>query len=125
MDPNLFHLDWERVFEALAGIVLLSFLIERALSIVFENRFLLERVWKKAHGLKEVVAFAVALIVCITWDFDAISMIILTDHTSIPGEIITAGIVAGGSKGSVKLFRDVFGFRSTAYDEYRPKAKKP
>jgi hypothetical protein len=31
MDPNLFHLDWERLAEVLAAVVVMAFLIERAL----------------------------------------------------------------------------------------------
>ena len=39
MDPNLFHLDWERVSEVLVAIVILAFLLERALAVLFESRF--------------------------------------------------------------------------------------
>lgn len=43
MDPNLFHLDWERVGEVLATIVVLAFLLERALAVLFESRFFIKR----------------------------------------------------------------------------------
>jgi hypothetical protein len=39
MDPNLFHLDWERTLEALVGIIVLSFLVERACALLFESRW--------------------------------------------------------------------------------------
>jgi len=39
MDPNLFHLDWERTLEALVGIIVLAFLLERALAPLFESRW--------------------------------------------------------------------------------------
>jgi len=41
-------------------------------------------------------------------------MIFLKEKVTFPGVVITGAIVAGGSKGSVKLFRDLLGFRSTA-----------
>ena len=94
MDPNLFHLDWERTTEVLATIVILSMIIERSLAIVFEHRAFINRAHKK--GVKEPLAFAVALLVCIQWDFDAVSMIVLTAKTTVLGKIITAGVIAGG-----------------------------
>ena len=121
MDPNLFHLDWNRVFEALAAVVIISFMAERALSVLFENEFLMEKVWDRAKGLKELVAFALALTVCFVWDLDLISMVVLADTTSVTGKFITAGVIAGGAKGSVTLFRDVLGFRSKAYDQRNPR----
>lgn len=113
MDPNLFHLDWERTFEVLAAIVILSMLVERTLASVFENSRLIDLF--DGNGAKEIVAFLVALGICLKWNFDAVSMIILTEQTSIAGEIITAGVIAGGSKGSIKLFRDVMQFHSNAW----------
>lgn len=116
MDPNLFHLDWERTFEVLSGIVLAAFLVERFLSVLFENRALLPLF--SGSGLKELAAFAASFAVCYYTNFDAVSIIFLRGSTGIPGEIMTAGVIAGGTKASVKLFRDVLMFRSTAYQEY-------
>lgn len=116
MDPNLFHLDWERTLEVLGTIVILSFLIERALSLLFEHRAFIRRF--EQRGVKEPTAFVVALDVCIYWQFDAVSMIILREKTSLAGEALTAAVIAGGSKGAVKLFREVLGFKSRAYAEY-------
>lgn len=115
MDPNLFHLDWERLAEVLATVVVLSLVVERALSIVFEHRLYIANL--RHSGAKEFIAFGVSLFICWFWQFDALSMIILRDKTSFLGEMVTAGVIAGGSKGSVKLFRDVMGFKSTAYRE--------
>lgn len=148
MDPNLFHLDWTRVSEVLVAIIVLAFLLERALALLFESRFFLEVVQgkkpdtrKTAKGgqansqdggakttsdcvqpctatrrfpSKELIAFVVAAAVCLIWDFDAVSMILLKERTTILGALVTGGIVAGGSKASVKLFRDVLGIKSTA-----------
>ncbi len=115
MDPNLFHLDWARTLEVLAAVVVLSFVLERGLAILFEHRLFIAKADKK--GLKEPIAFVVAALVCVMWDFDAVSMIFLTEKTTVLGEVVTAGIVAGGSKGSIRLFRDVLKIRSNAQME--------
>lgn len=115
MDPNLFHLDWERLVEVLIAIMVVSVVLERALSIIFEHRLYVKYIDQK--GFKEVISFIIALIVCIGWNFDAISMILTSDETKVAGEIITAGIIAGGSKGSVKLFREILNIKSTALRE--------
>lgn len=112
MDPNLFHLDWERLFEVLIMIVILAFLLERALALLFETRVFINHV--KGKSLKELIAFVVAALVCLFWDFDALSMIFLKSEVTIYGAVITGAIVAGGSKASIKLFRDILGFKSTA-----------
>ena len=115
MDPNLFHLDWERTIEVLATIVILAFILERGLALVVEHRLFVARFDGK--GAKEFLAFGAALLICWQWDFDALSTIVLQAETSVLGKILTAGVIAGGSKASVKLFRDIMGFRSKAYAE--------
>ena len=102
MDPNLFHLDWERVGEVLAAIVVLSFILERALAILFESRSFLKRF--ESAGIKEWIAAAVCIAVCIVWKFDAISMIVLTDKTTVFGEIVTGAVIAGGSNDLTGVF---------------------
>jgi hypothetical protein len=121
MDPNLFHLDWERTFEVLGAIVLLSMFVERALALLFEQKLFVKRFG--GSPIKEIIAFAVSLVVCLKWKFDAVSMTILSDRISAIGQVVTAGIIAGGSKGSIKLFRDVLGWKSSAYADYEA-AKK-
>jgi hypothetical protein len=118
MDPNLFHLDWERVGEVLAAIVVLSFVLERALSLIFESKFFIKLF--EGKGVKEWIAGGVCVAVCILWKFDAISMIVLTDHTTLFGEIVTGGVIAGGSKASLKLFHDVLDVRSSAHEVAHP-----
>jgi hypothetical protein len=118
MDPNLFHLDWERVTEVLVTIVVLSFVIERALAVLFEHKAFIKRFDGK--GVKEVIAVAVSIAVTIGWRFDAISMIVLTDRTTILGELLTGCVIAGGSKASLKLFHDVLDVRSSAHEAVHP-----
>ena len=149
MDPNLFHLDWERVIEALVGIIVLSFLVERAGALLFESRWWIGRFedtriskqrqkpassenaqddknvnslsQKELPGqkypLKEMLGFVLALVICKFWDFDAVSIILLSEHTRLVGVVVTAAIVAGGSKGSIALFQDVLGIMSSAVKE--------
>ena len=112
MDPNLFHIDMGRLFEVLVGIIVLSFFLERALAVVFEHRWWTARL--KDRGFKAPIAVLVALAVCVYWDFDAISTVFLVDETRLVGHIITAAVIAGGSKASIKLFHDVMGAMSDA-----------
>lgn len=115
MDPNQFRLDWEMMGEILAVIVFLSFAVERALAPVFEHRRYIARF--KDAGLKEPIAFLVALLVCGYFQFDAMGVILRADQTSWVGYIVTAAIVAGGSKASIKLFHDLLGVKSTVMKE--------
>lgn len=125
MDPNLFHVDWERVIEVLSVIVILSFLLERALAPFFESRIYIDRIKKRGvKGMKEMIAVILGAIICIYWKFDAISIIVLKDSMTLFGEIITGAVIAGGSKASIKLFREVMGFKSTAQEEVDDKKKE-
>ena len=160
MDPNLFHLNWERTIEALVGIIVLSFLVERACALLFESRWWIRRFQDARVGkplangpnsggagkpeddakagakaaeaaaaqpdkvlpgrkypLKEILGFLVALAVCWIWDFDAVSIILLSEHTQLVGVFVTAAIVAGGSKASIALFHNLLKIKSSAYEE--------
>jgi len=122
MDPNLFHLDWERMFEVLVTIVILSFLLERALAVFFETRVFINKVAEKS--IKEILAVAAGALVCIIWEFDAFSMILLQEKVTIFGEVLTGSVIAGGSKASIKLFRDVLKFMSSAESQRQTRLKK-
>jgi hypothetical protein len=115
MDPNLFAIDGERLLEVLFAIVVLSFLLERALAILFENRWYVKRFGGK--GIKEPITVLVAFMICRHWDFDALSVLLVKETTQVWGHLVTAGIVAGGSKASLKLFHDVLDIRSSADKE--------
>lgn len=149
MDPNLFHLDYDKVFEALITIVFLSIFIERALSMLFEWRPFIYKTEsgpivaslkglqegdpgydkiikkKKASGLKEIISLIVSILVCWYWDFDALTIIFVTsEHMQIGGYIITGFVIAGGSKGSIQLFKNWMGIMSSAEDMRRTINKK-
>lgn len=115
MDPNLFYVDGERLVEVLLLIVILSFFVERALAIVFESRALVDKL--SESGLKEFIAFTVALGVCRFWDFDALSVLMPRETTHFLGHAVTAAVIAGGSKASIRLFHDLMHVMSTAEKE--------
>ncbi len=113
MDPNFIHMDWERTFDALMLVAVIAIIVERVLSVVFQSRIYIERFHK--DGLKESVALVASIAVCFAWKLDAMSMIILTGTTTATGCVVTGALVAGGSKGSLKLFQDFFGLQSSAF----------
>ena len=98
MDPNLFYLNYERLFEVLVTIVIFSFFIERALSVVFESRLFIKmyEANKKRKGLKEFLALAVSIAACVYWQFDALSIVTMShEQMQIPGFILTGGYCCG------------------------------
>jgi hypothetical protein len=70
---------------------------------------------QKRPGTRELLSFIVAVLACFIWKFDALTIIFQSsDHMTYPGTILTGAIVAGGSKASIALFKDLLGFMSTA-----------
>jgi hypothetical protein len=118
MTPT-FTLNTERLFETLTAVILLSLFLERALALVLENRWLVQRL--SGRGLKEPVAFVASFLVCQHWRFDAVSGLFNRPGDGF-GFAITAAIVAGGSKASIVLFQNVIGAMSTAEAERRKAA---
>jgi hypothetical protein len=121
MDPALFRIDWEILAEVLVTIIVLSFFVERTLSLVFEHRIFVEKLSNK--GIKEPIAFAVSLIVVSYWKFDALGIVMNADKATVWGYLITAAIIAGGSKASIKLFQDVMNVKSSAFATEEKKTK--
>lgn len=77
------------------------------------------RRWLGKLPIKEAIAFALALVICFKFDFDAISMIVLAHEVSDEGIVMTGAVIAGGSKASIKLFHDVMGVKSSALASVR------
>lgn len=115
MAPQPLHVDADRLSETLMVIVLLAFFLERALSLVFEHPRFIRLCEREGADLKPTLAFALAWVVCSRWGFDAISALLPRDRPSWIGVAITAAIIAGGSKGSLKLFHDVLDVKSNAF----------
>jgi hypothetical protein len=122
MDPLLFGIKGDVVAEVLGAIVLLSLIIERFFAPIFEWRVVLSKIADK--GVKEPVVLLASFLVVYFYEFDAMAVIFTQEQTSFVGYLITAGVVAGGSKGSIALFRDFLGWKSTAQKEREVKAKK-
>lgn len=116
MEQLTFGLDAEKVGEALGGIVVLSLIVERALSPILEWRPVLDKV--KGKNVKEPLAIAVSFAAVYYVGFDALAVIFNTGANSWIGYLATALVVAGGSKGSIKLFRDYLGWKSSARKDY-------
>jgi len=133
MDPNLFEFSLEKAGLVLMALVFLSLIVERALALLFESRPFIDLTEdgsvlvkmkgidkekepelysqiikrKKLKGLKELISLLVSVTACWLIHFDAIAIVF--EHiakTSVPGYILTGAVVAGGSKGMMKLFRD-------------------
>jgi len=121
VDPNLFHLDWAQVAEVLATLVVVSFLLERALAFLFEWRLFVDTLGTR--GVKEPIAFGVALFVCWYWQFDVLSVVLRGERVGMIGFLVTAAVLAGGSKASLKLFRDVLGIENKYAKQVREKGR--
>lgn len=101
----------------LIQIVIASFIVERALALLFEWdiwNFLVKKAPWLAGG-KEVIAFLVSYTICVTAKFDALKVLFKSEMTDI-GQIITAMVIAGGSKGAIKLMQDVWKIKSVSQE---------
>lgn len=121
-DPTLFGIDWSMVLEVLTVIIVLSFLVERALAPLFESRWFLIREVRRNEAnrkgsYKPLIAVILSAAVCYIWQFDAISIIFHREHMTVFGAFVTGAVIAGGSKASIKLFHDVLNVKSSYYDE--------
>ena len=123
MDAAFTRIDFDVLVEVLIVIIVLAFLIERALSLVFEYRLFVNPL--SDRGLKEPIAFVVSFAVVRYWNFDALSAIFQSDRASVWGFIITGAIIAGGSKASIKLFQDLLKVRSSAEEARRERKAAP
>lgn len=107
----------ESEFAAILKVVILSLFIERFLALFFEHRWIMARI--EARGLKEFIALFVSILACWWWDISALASMTGTIKSTLwPDYILTAAVVAGGSKVSVKLFRDYLGVRSQFSRQY-------
>jgi hypothetical protein len=86
--------NWEGIIAVLAQVSIIAVFQERALALIFEHRSLVD----KLKGWKEVIAFAVSFAICRTWDIDVIGAILNHPHEHTLGIILSAAVVAGGSK---------------------------
>ena len=120
--PDLFAMQWDVVFEALALVIVIAFFLERVLALLFEShsytRFRMQQRKKGRNSFKEIIALVASLAICLAYQIDFLAIILSYSQSSFIGIVLTAMLVAGGSKASLKLFRDVLNIRSSSYQEY-------
>jgi hypothetical protein len=113
-DPKGITEHIENVLWGLAIVVVLSMVLERALQMPFE--------WSPIQGLiergklKAPIAVIVATLMCYSAGFDLISVIAIRSTTTWHGMLMTAALIAGGSKGAILLFQGVLGFAKENVD---------
>ena len=121
VDPNAFAVPWAVIFEALALVIVLAFVLERCLALVFESKFFIhfsqnqEAKPVPKGDYKAPIAFVLAVLTCLLYQIDIVAALMSHSHPSVFGAVISGGLVAGGSKASIKLFRDILGVYSNEY----------
>lgn len=120
---DIINVDGSEMFKILWFITALAFMIERALAVVFEHRvWLALREEFHLKGAKEIIAILVAFALCFWANFDAIALM-FGKQPGTPGLVLTALIIAGGSKGAVKLMQEVLGIKRPLTASGKPIAK--
>lgn len=115
----------DALIDALIIVVLLAFVLERALAVVFEIRRI-EQVTSD-YDIKPLIAAIVSIAICAGINLNLLQAIAescdgcndVTFATSwgwFVGVAVTGLVAAGGSAGAVKLFQDVLGFRRSSRD---------
>lgn len=95
------------------AVAILAVFVERGLSLVFEHPWWLATA-DHIKGLKEIVALGVCYGVVKYLGFDAIAMVAGHPAAHTAGLWITAATIAGGTKGSAKLFVGMWDIQSNA-----------
>jgi len=105
----------EQVLFSLFQLVLLAFIIERGLFLLFDYRHFRERYSER--GVKAPIAFLVSSFICYYYEFDILARTINPGAETVLGMIITGAVVAGGSAAAMTLFHDVLKFTRSAQAE--------
>jgi len=126
-------MNWVTFIEAMLLIIFVSFAVERSLSVFFEMRFYIEKIGERKF-LKELMALGSGCAVAYAFDINVMMLVLEPKRVDsfdyilwgAYGEptraviknwfsvLISGAIFAGGSKLSIKLFRDVLAARSSA-----------
>ena len=128
VDPSQYVLPWDTVFESLALVILLAFIVERVLAQFFETpRFIayIERLKEQEkYSPKPLFASIISILITVIYKVDILAILVGLPQVSVMGCVVTGLLVAGGSKASIKLFRDFLDIKSNAYRESETR-KKP
>lgn len=93
--------NYEMIFGTLLVLCMVSLFVERALALLFESKPY--KKYLEGKGLKPFIVFAVCYLVVRQYDLDALSLVINRGSFSM-GPIITAAVIAGGSKGVMSIW---------------------
>jgi len=124
MADGTIAVNGDEVLKILWIATVLAFMIERALAVIFEHRL-----WFTARdrfhlkGFKEVIAILLAYGLCAWSKFDILALMFHKDSGQL-SLILTALIVAGGSKGAIKLMQDFLGVKRTMEGAAKSKTGK-
>ena len=94
----------ENVASVFALLITLSVIIERGLATVFGWKYYQKLLGGK--GLKIPIAFGVSFLVANQVPVDLVA-ILFNGETSILGQVLTAGLLSGGSKKVAETFADI------------------
>jgi hypothetical protein len=130
MQPDFFEADYTQLTEAIFVVILLSFIIERVLSVIFEHE--LYKKYLDGKGLSAAIAVVLSFFVCRQFHFDLPAIMFKTPETSFLGILLTAMLISGGSKGTMQLmnfFIEALKLRASAFqaqnEKIAAKGKKP
>ena len=99
-----FGLILENVASVFALLIALSVIIERGLATVFGWKYYTKLLAGK--GLKVPIAFGVSFLIANQVPVDLVAMLFNGD-TSVLGQVLTAGLLSGGSKKVAETFGDI------------------
>ena len=115
----------EAFTQAMTLIIFCSFIVERSLAVLFETEFFIQTFGQRRH-IRPTIAIFYAMFFVLIIDLNLASVIKTGENTgyswlSQPTDSLwnfavigaTGIFVAGGSKASLKLFRDVLGIQSS------------
>ncbi|HVZ81836.1 MAG TPA: hypothetical protein VHE12_13700 [bacterium] len=103
MQPDFFEADYGQLTEAIFVVVLLSFVIERVLAVVFEHA--LYKKYLDGRGLSAPLAVALSFVVCWKFHFDLLAILFKAQAAGGGGTLLTAMLISGGSKGTMALMQ--------------------
>lgn len=96
--------DYDLIFGTVLVLFIVALFVERFLALLFGLR--LYRRFLNGLHVKPVVAFIVCYFVVSQYDFDALSLV-MNRGSHFWGPVITAGVIAGGSKGVITIWRKI------------------
>ncbi len=112
----------DSIYDAVLALITAAVIVERSLAVVFETRFYVQRFARWPH-LKPVLAVLYSMVFVVVVDINLANAIAgqpggidwTWDATLVRNSLlvfVTGLFIAGGSKASLKVFRDVLSVRS-------------